>query len=130
MKQLFLDIDDVLCLSNPYGGYDLLAPDPPDDLHEMLFSADAVAALRSVMETHDSAVVISSSWSRLMHRDRIAGVFEKAGLVQVVRHLHSEWRVPPIPNATRYEAIAAWLTRHHCGEAFMVLDDPSSTYAG
>lgn len=126
MKLLFLDIDDVLCLSHPYGGYDVLAPNPPHDLYERLFSAQAVAALHSVMEAHDPAVVISSSWSRLMDRDRIAGVFEKTGLAQVGQGLHPMWQVPPVALATRYETIATWLTRHHCGEAFVVLDDPLS----
>jgi HAD domain in Swiss Army Knife RNA repair proteins len=120
---LFLDIDDVLCLSHPYGGYDVLAPEPPDDLYERLFSAQAVAALLSVMETHDPVVVISSSWSRVMDRGRIAGVFERTGLVQVVQRLHPAWRVPPRSLATRYEVIAAWLAEHHRGEHFVVLDD-------
>jgi HAD domain in Swiss Army Knife RNA repair proteins len=120
---LFLDIDDVLCLSHPYGGYDVLAPEPPHDLYERLFSAEAVAALLSVMEAHDPTVVISSSWSRVMDRERIAGVFETTGLGRVVQRLHSVWRVPYLSHATRYQEISAWLAQHHRYEAFVVLDD-------
>ena len=45
---IFLDFDDVICLNKHYGGYDVFAPDPPDELWQQLFHPPAIAVLQAL----------------------------------------------------------------------------------
>ena len=123
---VFLDFDDVICINSPYGGYDVLAPDPPCDLHQRLFHAPAVKALKAIVDEFDPQFVITSSWLRMMDRDAFEGLFERCELQFIGRQLHEAWAAPQVPGMTRLEAIEAWLERHHGSQPFVVLDDPLS----
>lgn len=123
---LFLDIDDVICINAPYGGYDLAAPDPPPDLWTRLFHAPAVETLRVIVEEFDPQVVITSSWLRFMLREAFVRLFARCDMFFVSERLHDSWEAIQGPRMTRLHAIERWLDAHHRGEPFVVLDDDLS----
>jgi hypothetical protein len=70
---LFLDFDDVICLNNPFGGYDALTAlaeaarvgkplSALDELWSKLFDAQVVSHLRLVHEEFSPRYVLSTSW--------------------------------------------------------------------
>jgi len=62
-QAVYLDIDDVICLDQPYG-YGLLAKPPPRDLWQKLVHGPAVQALQQVMGAHEPWGVVTSDWLR------------------------------------------------------------------
>lgn len=123
---LFLDIDDVLCVNAPYGGYDVASPNRPADLWKRLFSKRATRVLRDVLERHDPAVVMTTSWLLFLEREGFAGVFDRTGLSAVSARFHERWEAPWVRDRTRCSAIDSWLAKHHRGEAYAILDDSVS----
>jgi hypothetical protein len=121
-----LDLDDVICLNAPYGGYDVTLKPRPADLFDLLFEASCVAALRAVDAVHKPKYVITSSWLRFFDRNAIASVFRRCGLNFIVDSLHDAWEAPQNAHETRASAIQRWLKDHHEGEPFVILDDTMS----
>jgi hypothetical protein len=120
---VFLDFDDVFCLSTPYGAYDVIAPNPPPQLWEQLFHAPAVEVLRTVTEEFDPQFVITTSWLRFLGPDEIRQLLMRCGLEFMVLRLHMEFEALQPSGATRSEAVSSWLAANHRGEPFVVLDD-------
>lgn len=126
---LFLDFDDVICLGEPYGGYDLhQAVDVrPPDLFERLWHPPAATTLRAIVEEHAPRVVITTSWLLMMdQRESFEALFTKTGLEPVARALHQQWEAPALRGMTRFDAIERWLLAHYEGEPLVVLDDERS----
>ena len=120
---LFLDFDDVLVLNRGYGGYDVVAPNPPADLWANLFHEPAVEVLRCVIDEFEPRLVISTSWLRFLGRNDFVVLFEKTGLHQLADSLHDAWEVTQPGHVSRHDAIAGWLGRYHRGEPYVILDD-------
>src|SRR4051812_21856616 len=124
---LFLDIDDVICVNDPYGGLDVISASPPPDLHARLFHRPAVEALLAIVQEHRPVVVMTTSWIRVLDRAAFHDLFLRTGLAHVARAFHPvAWHAPAAPGQTRLQAIDAWLASHHRGEALVVLDDSVS----
>ncbi|MDN8615247.1 HAD domain-containing protein [Variovorax ginsengisoli] len=124
---MFLDLDDVLCINSPYGGYDVFAPDHPVDLWERLFHQPAVDTLLQIINEYRPLIVLTTSWLRFMDREGFEDLFRRTGLAQVAASLHpSAWEAPQAQGTTRLEAIDAWLAAHRHGERFVILDDELS----
>ena len=124
---VFLDIDDVLCLSDPYGGYDVFSTEQqPLDLWERLWHPPAVQTLLAIVEEHHPRIVITSSWLRLMNREGFIDAFRRTGLAAIADALHESWEAPQLSGATRLSAIEAWLHAQYRGEPLVVLDDALS----
>lgn len=124
---LFLDLDDVLCLNDSYGGYDVLTGEVADGLWETLFHAPAVKTLLRVLEEYQPLVVLTTSWLRFLDRQGFEELFVKTGLAKVEAALHpTAWEAPQNRGNTRLEAIEAWMSAHHNGEPFVILDDTLS----
>lgn len=123
---LFLDIDEVLCLSAPYGGRHLTLAQPPADLWQRLFSSSAVEVLNAVLEEHSPAVVLTTSWLQLLDKRGFEAVFARTGLSAVSKALHPSWDAPQNRGATRLQAIEAWLARNPPQDALVVIDDAES----
>ncbi len=125
MPLVFLDFDDVICLNNPYGGYDVMraAYEEPPDLWHRLFHASSVHVLCAILNEHAPRVVITSSWVRFLDRRAMEAVLKRAGLEAVKAALHEAWDAPQMRQETRLSAITSWLAAHHRGERFVVLDD-------
>lgn len=123
---LFLDIDDVLCINSRYGGYDVFAPDQPPDLYDHLFHPPCVEVLRWAVECFKPSVVLTTSWLRMLDREGFDSLFRRTGLDLVAEALHEHHEAPTVPGGSRLEAIEGWLSRHHRGEPFAVLDDELS----
>ncbi len=125
---LFLDLDDVLCINKPYGGYDVFQPaaERPADLWERLWSPTAVGVLKEVLAKYDPRVVLTTSWLRLLNKDGFVAVFRHTGLGEVSDALHPSCEAPQDDGKTRHDAIMRWLNAHYQGERFVVLDDDSS----
>jgi hypothetical protein len=137
---VFLDIDDVLCLSSPYGGYaaiDALAGThaEPDAVFRELFAARAREVLLRAHEEMDSEMsgalryVISSTWREHFDRDGIETVFRRSGLEAIADRLHEGdlWRTPiSVHRGQRADEIGEWLRLHHGGEPFVIVDDTFS----
>jgi hypothetical protein len=126
LPTLFLDLDDVVCLSNPYGGYDAFQTfNPrPGDLFERLWHPPAAEALRELVNEHQPKIVITSSWL-IMSDQRAAFVelFRQTGLSAVAERMHDAWEAPADRGMTRLKAIERWLATHYRGEPLAVLDD-------
>lgn len=128
---LLLDIDDVLCLSNPRGGYRarsaLLRPkDETRDFWKQLFDVEAVRALQELMMECQPQVVLTTSWLAFMEREHFVEVFKLTGLDAVAEALHRYWNAPADLGVSRHAAISRWLEAHHRGEPLLILDDTLS----
>ena len=125
---LFLDFDDVIVLNLPgqFGGYDVIAPNPPPELWSQLFHAPATQVLEEVLAEHDARVVITTSWLRFMMWDGFERLFTMAGLEGLSDRLDDAWEAPQNRGETRAQAIERWLAAHHRGEPYVILDDELS----
>lgn len=133
---LFLDFDDVICLNNPFGGYDALtalaeaarAGTPLralDELWTKLFDAQAVSHLMLVHEEFSPRYVLSTSWRWFFDRDLLERTLELGGLGFVARGLHKDWTTPQISRrAHRAVEVNSWLEQHpESAHSWAVLDD-------
>ena len=136
---LFLDFDDVICLNNPYGGYDVLYAfrdaerkgvpiDSSDDLWTELFDSSAKSHLAQVHEEFLPLYVLSTSWRWFFDREMFIKTLEASGLAFVARNLHDDWSTPQISrDAQRATEIRSWLSNHpECVDAWVALDDELS----
>lgn len=113
---IFLDIDGVL--NNP-------ATQQRSRRHERVFSADAVVALRNILEQTGARIVISSSWREDETRDEIVPAFEKNGLgdftgrimgsTPIMKELAEEVRRP--------EEIEEWIDTNAFRGPWLAIDD-------
>lgn len=136
---LFLDFDDVICLNQPFGGYDVLRiftdaardslPVPAKDkLWSELFNVEAIRHLKQVHEEFSLRYVLSTSWRWLLDKDAMVQTLHFGGLSFVAEHLHSDWSTPLISkHAHRSVEIKGWLAKHtESASAWVVLDDELS----
>ena len=130
---LFLDIDDVLCVSHQHGGRQAAQalntrleagaiPFP----WEQLFEEEARLALDLLMQRTGPRIIVTSTWLVLFNRAAMAEVFRLSGLARIADALHPQWDAPQNRFETRLAAIERWLSANHLGEAFAVLDDCES----
>lgn len=128
---LFLDFDDVLCLNDPYGGWDVIdvvcdRHEEPHAVYASVFNPAARERLARIHAALDGQVryVISSSWREAFDRDQLKGILRQSGLGFVAGALHEDWRTPVRRySPRRVDEIAAWLDASHRGEPFAILDD-------
>lgn len=122
---LFLDFDDVICLNNPYGGFDvaMASKELPDDLWAKLWHAPAVSALLEVININKPRVVVTSSWLQFLDHDGLLKLLEITGLSEIGQSLHPAWEAPQSRGQSRHDAIMQWLNQHHIGEPFVIVDD-------
>ena len=125
---VFLDFDDVIVVNRPgqFGGYDVIAPNPPAELWSRLFHTSATQVLVEALTEHEARVVITTSWLRFMMREGFERLFTTAGLELLNESLHDAWEAPPNRGETRAQAIDRWLAAHHRGEPYVILDDELS----
>ena len=135
---LFLDIDDVLCLNSPFGGYDVaLALSPtsrgkkgtaPPGLWDQLFDATAREHLRRIDGEFHPVYVLSTSWARVLDDERLREALGRGGLEFVVDSLHPDMVTPKIKGRTnRWVEIVAWLQAHPAfASSWVVVDDELS----
>lgn len=132
---LFLDIDDVLCLNDTYGGYDVieavhLRHSNPEAVFQQVFSRRACEVLEEVHAGVGGHLryVVSSTWREVFGPAQLHQVFKAGGLGFVADALHEAWCTPSAnhPGQRAYD-IAMWLDQWHRGESFAIVDD---TYSG
>lgn len=131
---LFLDIDDVLCMNEKYGGYDVIEAihDRHQDAQAVfreVFSPRACEVLRRVHDEMDGRLryVISSTWREVLEADQLAHAFRLGGLGFVAGALHERWCTPTaLYRGMRVDDIANWLDDRHAGEPFAIVDDTCS----
>lgn len=135
-SHLFLDIDDVLCMSNPIGGYDVLRAyagtgDGLGVVLPKLFHAPATRVLKSVHDAMDGKVayVLSSTWRLLFTREQMVEILEGAGAEFVAANMRkgAAWCTPHLPDLDRTHEVGRWLSALDRGQPFAVIDD---TYSG
>lgn len=128
---IFLDLDDVVCLSDPFGGHDafecVTAKRVDVDLvYQNLFHRRAIAVLRDMHDQMGGQLryVISSSWRELFNRAQLRHVLRRAGLDFVADGMEDSrrWSTPRF-QPDRYHEVASWLGEHHAGEPYVVIDD-------
>lgn len=129
---LFVDIDEVLCLGQAEACLELLqsfehGETPSEHRLSTLFSPVARNAL-AITHRRSGGVryVISSSWREHFSREQMALILHGGGLQFVADHLYEgdAWRCLPKRIYREREAeILHWLSTHHRGEPFAVLDD-------
>lgn len=136
---LFLDFDDVICLNQPYGGYDVLNAfsqasrdgtpiNAEDVLWPRLFNKRATQYLQQVNEEFGPNYVLSTSWRWFFERDQLAKTLELSGLSFVAQNLHQDWTTPQISRgAQRAVEVRRWLSNHpESANAWVALDDELS----
>lgn len=132
---LFLDIDDVLCMNEGYGGFDITLAvndrhENPAAVFRAVFNPHARDILKRVHDGMEGRLryVVSSTWREALSKAQMEEVFSRGGLGFVARNLHDAWSTPTaLQRAMRADEIANWLDAHHQGEAFAIADD---TYSG
>jgi hypothetical protein len=136
---IFLDFDDVLCLSAPdrAGCYDAIhALDAVNsgrvtmgyyqDIWDNLFDKVAVANLLVLHKEFDPRYVLSTSWTRMLDKADTSKILQQCGLSIVVDSLHTDWETKKLPGQSRFEQISAWLSAHRDVENWVALDDAYS----
>ena len=136
---LFLDFDDVICLNQPFGGYDVLSAlaqasrdgttvNAEDELWSALFDRRAVRHLKQLNEEFSPSYVLSTSWRWFFERDLLVQTLELGGLGFVAKNLHRDWSTPLISrDAQRAVEIRRWLSNHPVSsDAWVALDDELS----
>jgi hypothetical protein len=129
---VFLDMDDVLCLSDQFGSLEMLRiiqheiPDRPE-LWAGLVDGEAAANLYELHLDFMPWYVVSSSWATYLDRDQMCQALTRTKLQFVVDNLHSEWRTPRALSSSRRDEVEWWLDAHHKPEQpFLVIDDSYS----
>lgn len=127
-RVILLDFDDVVVLNQlgGFGGYDVLAPNPPPELWSRLFHAPATQVLVEALAEHRAQLVLTTSWLRFLPRESFEQLFSKAGLEVLGANLHDAWEAPQNRGETRARAIDRWLAAHHRGEPYLILGDELS----
>lgn len=132
---LFLDIDDVLCRCDAYGGADVIDVQrgkhpQPELVWAHVFAAEAKAAMTRLHAALDGRLrfVISSTWRLDLGRQQMLAVFRETGLGFVADGLEEgkRWRTPELLWGDRADEIARWLEHHHRGEPYAIVDDTFS----
>ncbi|WP_312524940.1 HAD domain-containing protein [Comamonas sp.] len=135
---LFLDFDDVICLNQPYGGYDALkalseasqvgSPIKKEVLWSRLFNKRATHHLQQVNEEFSPNYVLSTSWRWFFERDLLVQTLELGGLSFIAQNLHKDCTTPRISrDAQRAVEIRRWLSNHpESAGTWVVLDDELS----
>ena len=123
---LFLDCDDVICVGEPYGGYDLIGNNRPDDLFDKLWHPPATQTLLRILEELAPQVVMTTSWLRFMERDGFDALFRRTGLELVANLLHPKWEAPADRGMSRHDSIQRWLLTNYASEPVVILDDELS----
>lgn len=134
---IFLDFDDVICLNDPYGGYDakraLAQQDSSQNQHNFeiwskLFDAKAKANLRAINEEFSPQYVLSTSWVGIFEKYEIVEVLKRTGLDFVVEGMHQTWATPKnSPRGMRSVEISNWLRLHpEFANSWVVVDDKLS----
>ena len=130
---LFLDLDDVLCLNDSYGGFAAIEAlngrhHNPAAVFRKVFAARPSQVLSRTHESMGGELryVISSTWRESFRREQMYELFRRAGLEFVANALHEgeRWRTTvKLRRLRRVDEIAAWLDRFHQGEPFAIVDD-------
>lgn len=135
---IFIDFDDVLCLNDPYGGYDALESLGKvqkgeatvkgfQHIWNVLFDKRATANLRRIHDELTPVYVISSSWTKFMNRDAVCAVLWHGGLDFVCKSLHDDWETVKAASDLRSREIGLWVERHpEFKDAWVALDDKYS----
>lgn len=128
---LFLDIDDVICFNDPYGGYNaFLAVNDLNNkrqnaIWKELFNKKAVSYLKQLIVENDFQIVLSTSWKDLFSKDDLIKVLNNCGLEFITGRIHNSWCTPYIHNGSRGEEIYQWLDANPT-DSFVILDDEHS----
>ncbi|WP_370661678.1 HAD domain-containing protein [Massilia aquatica] len=123
---LLLDIDDILCLNRPYGGYDVAQKEWPSDLLSLLWHRPALDVLEPLVLEFNPQIVITSSWLRLMLLPSIEALFRASGVPWLANGFHPNGEALQASGKTRLDAVDDWLANHHNGEPYVILDDSLS----
>ena len=137
---VFLDFDDVVCLQDPYGGYEAFAAlreivvhgRPADEfsgLFAKLFNAACVENLREIHDRFLPRYVLSTSWTRLANRAALDYLMARTPLAFVAEHLHPAWETPKPAGrgANRRREIEEWLAANPAeAHQWVALDDDRS----
>jgi hypothetical protein len=129
---IFLDMDDVLCLSDKFGSREMLkiiqqeVPDRPE-LWSGLVDAEAAVNLYELHTEFIPWYVISSSWPTYLDHGQMCHVLMRTSLKFVVDNLHNQWKTPRALSSSRRDEINWWLDSHReNGQPFLVIDDSYS----
>lgn len=135
---LFLDFDDVFCLNNPLGGYDVLEAFGEIQhgrktlgdfaaLWNTIFDPCAASFLEEIHKEFQPIYVLSTSWTRFLDREALVTVMRQTGLGFVAGNLHQDWETVKGHNTSRRDEIWAWLARNpECAGSWVIVDDVES----
>lgn len=133
---VFLDIDDVLCVSrtlNTRQVLDALSSEPTlaeEQIWQQIFHVMAVENLRQVDHEFNPWYVISSSWTLHLTKEQLCATFNLTGLKFVAGNLHVHWCTSRHQGSNRHIEIETWLDTHHrrgsplrAASPFVIIDD-------
>jgi len=132
---VFLDMDDVLCVSQEFNSVQVMMCFRENQLDWPELWAGLVdsCAAKNLGLLHDEFTpqyVISSSWATYLDRTKMCDVFTRTQLHFVRENLHAEWMTPRSSSWSRHDEIAAWLEKFNSScQPFIILDDPGSGWS-
>ena len=135
---VFLDFDDVICLSEPFGAYDaIIAMSAIDsgaetiedhaELWAKLFESEAVGHLKAIHKEFEPVYVLSTSWIKFLTLESLRCILGQSGLSFVADSLHEDWSSTLSQSGgVRANEIRSWLDRTSGYEdRWVILDDLS-----
>lgn len=132
---VFLDMDDVLCISEEHTGVQVLLAFERNNLEAPelwagLVNVDAIANLQRLHSEFSPNYVISSSWATYLDRTQMCEVFTRARLHFVLENLHTAWKTPRARSTSRRDEIEYWLDEFRAdSQPFIILDDTASGWS-
>jgi hypothetical protein len=123
---LFLDLDDVVVLDRPSAFDKHRVHELEAELCRQVIHPPAGQAFIELLEGSPAKVVVTSNWLRFTSRPAFERLFRLAGYPQVADALHEFWCAPKRSPASRLQVIDEWLSEHHHGEPYCIVDDTDS----
>lgn len=124
MSLLLIDMDGVLVLRRTVD-FDKHSIELTDELCRRLLHAPALEVV-SMLVDEGARLTITSNWTRFMSQEGFMRLFAGAGFPRIGDALHSSWKAPVFAGRDRLAAVDAWLSQHHAGEPYCVVDDLDS----
>ena len=123
---IFLDMDDVVVLNRTAAFDKHRVHELEPEVCQQLIHPPAGLTLMELLQAFPAKIVVTSNWVRFTSQSAFERLLRLAGYEQVALSLHDVWSAPGGAASTRVQAIDGWLTEHHRGEPYCVIDDQAS----
>ena len=133
---VFLDMDDVLVISQSFTSYQVITNfkthdiDAWPELWDGLIFPEGKANLTILHDEFLPNYVLSSSWTNYLTKEQMQIIFRRTGLECIAENLHNQWTTPKGSQSSRLEEIEQWIAEHGVpNQQMLILDDYESGWS-